>query len=56
MYISADPDFVVMWSGTREFLGFQDFTSSSFMFVIFRNVASDHGRLSSILAQSMGDL
>ena len=56
MYISADPDFVVMWSGTREFLGFRDFTLARFMAVIFRNVASDDRRLSSILGQTMGDL
>jgi hypothetical protein len=56
MYISADPDVVVMLSGTREFLGFQVFTSARCMVVIFRNVASDHGRLSSILGQSIEDL
>ena len=46
MYISADPDVIVMWSGTREFLGFHGFTSARCMVVSFRNVASDHGRLS----------
>jgi hypothetical protein len=44
-----------MLSGTREFLGFQDFTSSTFTVVILRNVASDHGRLSLIPDKSMGD-
>ena len=56
MYISADPGVVLMLSGTREFLGFQDFKSVRCMVVIFRNVASDHGRLSSILGQSFEDL